>query len=433
MKRIIIMLAAAFGSTMAHGQDDETSPTATETNNGVTVPLMLPPSDSFRQSFVRLINSSRNTAAAVRITATDDGGNVYDPVTVQLPEDHRLHFNSGDLADGNTAKGIEGIGAPIDGNWRLSIETDLTGFGRLRVQSFVRHGDGFLTSMHEVLENDANLRIRMFNPASNTTQQSRLRLINYGETDETLEVAGYDDNGTFYRGPVFTLPAGHSRTLTAVDLEQGAEGLEGVLGDGAGKWELYVSNYGEGALEVGSIIGQHLLYSSSGHISNLSTGGYFAANNADIDTDDGDDDDAGQTYYGQMASIWIVHRARDEGLPLRAGISWGYLSEAEADEAALSACGHTACRIDWGFPFTSDSASGSHCIAVGYGHSSFYGLDQFYTDHGATIAAAQDRVLQRCGDDPDMENCRLWHNIAACADGSHTIGPPTPSSMTIGD
>ena len=67
----LALAAAAFTSTMAHGQDAETYPP--------TVPLMLPATDSFLQSFVRLINKG-NEAGEVRITAVDDGGNVYDPV-----------------------------------------------------------------------------------------------------------------------------------------------------------------------------------------------------------------------------------------------------------------------------------------------------------------------------------------------------------------
>ena len=72
MKRTIATLAAAaLVSTMAHGQDAETYPP--------TVPLMLPASDNGPQSIVRLINGS-DYSGEVRITAVDDGGNVYDPV-----------------------------------------------------------------------------------------------------------------------------------------------------------------------------------------------------------------------------------------------------------------------------------------------------------------------------------------------------------------
>ena len=262
MNRIIATLAlavAAFTSTMAHGQDAETY--------RPTVPLMLPASDSFLQSFVRLINKS-DEAGEVSITAVDDGGNVYDTVTVQLAALQTFHFNSGDLTDGNANKGIGGIGAPMQGNWRLQIDTTLD----VEALSYTRARDGFLTATHELLPaGDDGYLVNIFNPASNETQQSRLRLINWGAEDETVRIEGVDDGGNS-TGPVsLTLPAGHSRTLTAIDLEQGAVGLLGTLGDGRGKWQLTVRG------NAGSIAAQSLLYASSGHVSNLSAAGLPAS------------------------------------------------------------------------------------------------------------------------------------------------------------
>ena len=258
MNRIILAaaLAAAVALvfTMAHGQSGVYRP---------TVPLMVPASDSFVQSFVRIVNRS-NDAGDMRITAVDDGGTVYDTVTIHLAARQNLHFNSGDLTDGNASKGIRtGTGAPREGNWRLQIESDLY----IDVSAFIRTRDGFLTAMHDVLPGTEYLSAKIFNPASNTTQQSRLRLINWGEADKTLRIDAWDDRGNWY-GPVsLTLPAGHSRTLTAVDLEEGAEGLEGTLGDGSGKWQLRVSG------NISQVVGQSLIYVHSGHISNLSTVG----------------------------------------------------------------------------------------------------------------------------------------------------------------
>ena len=260
MNRIIATLAlaaAAFTSTMALGRDTETYPP--------TVPLMLPATDNFLQSFVRLINKS-DQAGEVRITAVDDGGNVYDTVTVQLAALQTFHFNSGDLTDGNAKKGVDGgIGAPMRGTWRLTIDTTLD----VEALSYTRARDGFLTATHELLPaGDDGYLVKTFNPASNETQQSRLRLINWGAEDETVQIEGVDDGGNS-TGPVsLTLPAGQSRTLTAIDLEQGAEGLEGMLGDGTGKWQLIVRG------NAGSIVAQSLLYASSGHVSNLSAAGF---------------------------------------------------------------------------------------------------------------------------------------------------------------
>ena len=268
MKRAIIAtltFAAATLLTVAHGQS--TQDVAYYPN----VPLMLPASDSFRQSFVRIVNLSEE-AGEVRIIAIDDGGNVYDTVTIQLTARQGYHFNSGDLADGNPNKGIgQGIGSPRQGNWRLSIETDLA----IEVLNYVRTRDGFLAPTIDILpvyypavaDDRQVLLASTFNPASNLERQSRLRLINWGAEDETLKIEGTDDAGIIRGSVSLTLPAGRSRTLTAVDLEQGAHGLEGTLGDGVGKWAIHVSG------NVSSIVGQNLLYASSGHISNLSAGG----------------------------------------------------------------------------------------------------------------------------------------------------------------
>ena len=61
-----------------------------------------------------------------------------------------------------------------------------------------------------------------------------------------------------------TVPAGGTRTHTAQELEEGAEGLEGALGDGAGKWRLEVTS--DVPIHVLS-----LLSSPTGHLTNLST------------------------------------------------------------------------------------------------------------------------------------------------------------------
>ena len=109
-----------------------------------------------------------------------------------------------------------------------------------------------------------------FNPGSNTSQVSKLRLVNIGANAETVSIIGIDDQGAG-AGPVsLTLAAGEARTLSAQDLEDGALGLTGTLGDGRGKWDLYVT-----ARE--SVIGMSLLEFPTGHLSNISTRGVWIA------------------------------------------------------------------------------------------------------------------------------------------------------------
>ena len=227
------------------------SPWGNAQNAGVSVPLMLAP-DSERQGFVRIINESDQTGS-VRITAHDDAGAAASPIEIRLEAGKSFHFNSEDLADGNNAKGISGIGEPSQGHWRLSVETALQD---VQVLAFVRTRDGFLTAMHDVLPRDAQGRLvaKMLNPGSNRNQESKLRLVNTGANRESVSISGVDDQGAS-AGPVrLTLNAGQSRTLSAYELENGASGLTGTLGDGAGKWRLLVtagqSVVGMGLLET---------------------------------------------------------------------------------------------------------------------------------------------------------------------------------------
>ena len=246
-------------STMGVATDGDTL-----TRLAAAVPLMLSAVDSTRQGFVRVVNES-GESGSVRVFAFDDGGHAPDPVEIRLGAGRVVHFNSNDLEYGNAGKGVEGgVGGPVQGDWRLDVETGLA----VRVLAFVRHGDGFLTAMHDVLPRDAVGRLvaHTFNPGSNMNQASSLRLVNAGENDEHVSIEGVDDQGGS-GGPVtLTLPAGESRTLSAFDLENGAQGFAGTLGDGAGKWRLLIT-------AGRSVVGMSLLESASGHLTNISTAG----------------------------------------------------------------------------------------------------------------------------------------------------------------
>ena len=60
-----------------------------------------------------------------------------------------------------------------------------------------------------------------------------------------------------------SLPAGAARTLSAQQIEQGGSDLLGSLGDGEGKWQLYV--LADQPLQVMSLV-----RSPSGYLGNLS-------------------------------------------------------------------------------------------------------------------------------------------------------------------
>ena len=227
----------------------------------LAVPFFLSASDEHgRQGFARIRNRS-DRDGVVHIHAFDDGGNERGPATLSLDAGQTVHFNSTDLETGNAGKGLPaGVGRGR-GNWRLQFDTDLA----VDAMAYVRHGDGFLTSMHDVAAySNRRHRIPIFNPASNDRQRSLLRLANPSNAVVRATIAGVDDAGASPGTEVsLDLPPRAARTLTAVELEQGGAGLAGRLGDGAGKWRLAID-------ADGPLYAMSLLESPTGHLSNLS-------------------------------------------------------------------------------------------------------------------------------------------------------------------
>ena len=227
------------------------------------VPLMPPASDPVRQGFVRVVNRS-DEPGEVRIDAVDDEGYRYDPVYLLLEANETVHFNSNDLEDGNDAKGLsEGLGTGTGSPRRLELSSELN----LEVLSYIRTPDGFVTAMHDIVPREGRrLEVATFNPASNTRQVSRLRLINLGDTEAKVTIRGTDDLGWSPGREVKTwIPAGAVQEFTARDLESGNPSLDGSLGDGSGKWRL--------TLYVGEPVAVlNLMESPTGHLTNLSAG-----------------------------------------------------------------------------------------------------------------------------------------------------------------
>lgn len=227
----------------------------------LAVPLFLSASDEHgRQGFARIRNRS-DRDGVVHIHAFDDSGNERGAVTLSLDAGQTVHFNSTDLEDGNAGKGLSAGVDEGEGNWRLQFDTDLA----IDAMAYVRHDDGFLTSMHDVAPySNRRHRIPIFNPASNERQRSLLRLANPSNAVVRVTIAGVDDAGASAGTEVsLDLPPQAARTLTAVELERGGTGLAGRLGDGAGKWRLTID-------ADGPLYAMSLLESPTGHLSNLS-------------------------------------------------------------------------------------------------------------------------------------------------------------------
>ena len=227
----------------------------------------LPPaSDPALQGFVRLVNRS-DGPGEVTVAATDDAGREPEPQTLRLEARAATHFNSHDLESGNAAKGLSGGTGPGTGGWRLEFRSETLDVEAL---AYLRTADGFLTAMNVTAPrgDGGALRLGTFNPASNTSQVSRLRLVNPTDSEAVATVTGVDDSGSSPGSPVaLTVPAKAACEVDAAELEAG-RGLacgepQAGLGDGTGKWRLSIAS-------EAPLVAMGLLSSPSGHLANLS-------------------------------------------------------------------------------------------------------------------------------------------------------------------
>ena len=278
-----------------------------------TVPLLVPAGTSSEpQGMLRILNDSAESGT-VEIYAIDDSGVRSGPATFTLNASAAAEFTATDLQSGSDTLGLTGgIGTDV-GDARLEIETDLD----IVPLAFVRASDGTLGEMHPMVRGgaaddsdeetgqsdgtngesgesaDESIRytydVPIFNPASEATQVSRLRLINPGDSAAAVTINGRDDGGAAATGGdvTLTLAAGGARTLTAQQLEAGDNSdmgggtdmggtdmggddmvdgaITGQLGaPNSGKWRLTVSS--DQPLQVVNIVA-----ATAGYWNNLST------------------------------------------------------------------------------------------------------------------------------------------------------------------
>ena len=224
--------------------------------------LFFPSDNDVQQSFVR-INNRSDEAGIQTITGIDDAGvNSPNTVTLSFTAGQSRNFNSDDLENGNSSKGLTGALGDGAGNWRLKFESELD----LDVSGLFRNSIGFVNIVHTSADDvgDTTHEVYLFNPGSNQNQVSRLRVVNLSSVNNTFEVNAIDDDGNS-AGPVtFTVPGNEAFEVTSAELEAGGSGLTGSLGDGSGKWRMTVTS--SQAAKVLS-----LLEDPDGNISNLST------------------------------------------------------------------------------------------------------------------------------------------------------------------
>ena len=231
----------------------------------VVLPLVPRATNRQQQGFVRVFNRSEQSGE-VAIHAVDDTGERFGPAHLFLEAKESKNFNSRDLERGNASLELDGGVGSGTGDWRVELRADFD----IGARAYIRTPDGFLTPMHQAARetSDGSLRyhVTFFNPATNTSFESLLRVVNPGTGTAAVVISGVDARGNAAPlGEVrLSLDGGEATPLlSARDLERGAAGLQGRLGDGAGKWQLYVSS-DRPLLVVG------LMKSRSGHLSNLS-------------------------------------------------------------------------------------------------------------------------------------------------------------------
>ena len=226
-----------------------------------TVLLFLSAGDALNEGRLRITN--RSAAGEIRISGIDDTGQSFGPVTMTADGRRTVTLSSSDVETGSATKGLPiGLGSG-EGDWRLRLASELN----LDVFAYVRSQDGVVSIAHNVAaEGRRRHHVPFFNPAGETQQQSRLRLINPSEGAAQIEIRAWDDAGDEApEGAVsLTVAAGASTSLSAESLEDGASGLSGSFGEGEGGWRLAVQADRE--IQVMSLVED-----TAGHLTNLST------------------------------------------------------------------------------------------------------------------------------------------------------------------
>lgn len=224
------------------------------------LPLLPSASDALREGMVRIINHS-DESGRVAVTAIDDSGLVLGPITLEVEAGQAIRFSSADLERGNDALGIAtGIGGG-QGDWRLVLDTSLD----IEPLAYVHTSAGFVDSLHDVVPRRSFYhRVTLLAPDSGLPDGSAVRLINPTDAEAEVTIFGVDDENALAPGRVsIVLAAGAARTVSARELENGAVGLAGRLGDGAGDWQLLV--FTDAAIEAMTV-----LDTASGPLANLS-------------------------------------------------------------------------------------------------------------------------------------------------------------------
>ena len=172
--------------------------------------------------------------AAVSVTAFDDTGRRFGPVSLHLAGRHTVELSSSDLERGNPIKGLpRGIGTG-QGDWRLVVRSAT----RFNADAYAETADGLRNPLRQAAESPGGPRRVPLFPGADADAPGALRLVNPGTEPTTATIHARDDAGHAAEVRAL-LPPGASCWLTASALESG-RGVFGALGDGTGDWRLAI-------------------------------------------------------------------------------------------------------------------------------------------------------------------------------------------------
>ena len=264
-----------YGGPQRDSGDSRRAHVTAGDDDSQVIPYFPVTSEGLLQGFVRIVNHS-DEAGSVVIHGIDDTGTRYGPIALELEARQAREFNSENvLACDFTEEESEGMSIGADESWWLSLATELD----IEPLAYIRTEDGFVTSMHEVArttwgaEGEFLHYVPFFNPYDERSHASHLRLVNPGQGDVDIRIAGRDDAGEAADEEVrLSLPGGAACRLGAKALESGTPDDDGSgchirsgrFGNGQGEWRLAITATG-GDVQVMS-----LLANPAGHLTNLS-------------------------------------------------------------------------------------------------------------------------------------------------------------------
>jgi len=197
--------------------------------------------DSSVDSFIRIINNE-NTSALVTVSGSTENGDAgQSDITFTIQPNETKSLRVIELQNGSVTKGLTGQFGDGNGPWKFTINSPLN----FDLYAYIRSSKGYITKLNDTITKKGNqFHIPIFNPGSNLTKVSYLRISNNEANASQIQITGTDEDGQT-KGPISaSIAANSTLVITSQDLEAGndTKGLSGGLGNGTGKWQLKVTS-----------------------------------------------------------------------------------------------------------------------------------------------------------------------------------------------